>query len=90
MVGLGCVAGAAGVARAADYVAGRPEEVAVLVAVELCSLNGQRDDDSVANVVATGLFGDGASCVVAARGAARPRPRTSSPPGSGSIPTTRG
>jgi alkylresorcinol/alkylpyrone synthase len=66
LVGLGCVAGAAGVARLADYLAGHPGEVAVLVAVELCSLTVQRDDVSVPNLVASGLFGDGASCVVAA------------------------
>jgi alkylresorcinol/alkylpyrone synthase len=70
MVGLGCVAGAAGIARLADYLTGHPDEVAVLVAVELCSLTVQRDDMSVPNLVASGLFGDGASCVVAA-GAAR-------------------
>jgi len=66
LVGLGCVAGAAGVARLNDYLAGHPDDVAVLVAVELCSLTVQRDDVSVPNLVASGLFGDGASCVVAA------------------------
>ena len=66
LFGLGCVAGAAGIARLADYLAGHPSEVAVLVAVELCSLTVQRDDVSVPNLVASGLFGDGASCVVAA------------------------
>lgn len=76
LVGLGCVAGAAGVARLADYLAGHPDEVAVLVAVELCSLTVQRDDVSVPNLVASGLFGDGASCVVAA-GADRHVPRAS-------------
>jgi alkylresorcinol/alkylpyrone synthase len=65
LVGLGCVAGAAGVARLQDYLVGHPDEVAVLVAVELCSLTVQRDDVSVPNLVASGLFGDGASCVVA-------------------------
>lgn len=65
LVGLGCVAGAAGVARLHDYLVGHPGEVAVLVAVELCSLTVQRDDVSVPNLVASGLFGDGASCVVA-------------------------
>jgi alkylresorcinol/alkylpyrone synthase len=66
LVGLGCVAGAAGVARLADYLAGHPDQVAALVAVELCSLTVQRDDVSVPNLVASGLFGDGASAVVAA------------------------
>src|SRR3954453_22259223 len=65
MVGLGCVAGAAGVARLNDYLLGHPEGVAVLVAVELCSLTVQRDDVSLPNLVASGLFGDGASAVVA-------------------------
>jgi alkylresorcinol/alkylpyrone synthase len=65
MVGLGCVAGAAGIARLHDYLRGAPGEVAVLVSVELCSLTVQRDDPSAANMVASGLFGDGAAAVVA-------------------------
>jgi alkylresorcinol/alkylpyrone synthase len=65
LVGLGCVAGAAGVARLHDYLVGHPDEVAVLVSVELCSLTVQRDDVSVPNLVASGLFGDGAAAVVA-------------------------
>lgn len=62
--GLGCVAGAAGIARAADYVRGAPDEVAVLLSVELCSLTLQRDDLSIPNLIASGLFGDGAAAVV--------------------------
>jgi alkylresorcinol/alkylpyrone synthase len=65
LVGLGCVAGASGVARLHDYLRGRPDGVAVLMAVELCSLTLQRDDASVPNLVASGLFGDGAAAVVA-------------------------
>jgi len=64
LFGLGCVAGAAGVARAADYVRAFPRQVAVVLAVELCSLTWQRDDLSTANLIATGLFGDGAAAVV--------------------------
>jgi alkylresorcinol/alkylpyrone synthase len=64
LMGLGCVAGAAGVARAHDYLRGAPEEIAVLVSVELCSLTVQRDDPTVPNLVASGLFGDGAAAVV--------------------------
>jgi alkylresorcinol/alkylpyrone synthase len=63
--GLGCVAGAAGVARLNDYLRGRPDDVAALVAVELCSLTLQTADPSMANVVAGSLFGDGAAAVVA-------------------------
>jgi alkylresorcinol/alkylpyrone synthase len=62
--GLGCVAGAAGVARVHDYLRGDPNGVAVLLSVELCSLTVQRDDPSIANLVASGLFGDGAAAVV--------------------------
>jgi len=68
LVGLGCVAGAAGIARLHDYLVGHPDHVAVLVAVELCSLTVQRDDTSVPNLVASGLFGDGAAAVVARGG----------------------
>ncbi|HEX8907590.1 MAG TPA: 3-oxoacyl-[acyl-carrier-protein] synthase III C-terminal domain-containing protein [Anaeromyxobacteraceae bacterium] len=62
--GLGCLAGAAGAARAADYLRAYPREVAVLLSVELCSLTLQRQDLSVANIIASGLFGDGAAALV--------------------------
>ncbi|AKT36466.1 type III polyketide synthase [Chondromyces crocatus] len=62
--GLGCVAGAAGTARVADYLRGHPDHVAVLVSVELCSLTLQREDLSIQNVIASALFGDGAAALV--------------------------
>jgi alkylresorcinol/alkylpyrone synthase len=62
--GLGCVAGAAGIARAADYVKAYPSQAAALVSVELCSLTIQRDDLSVANLISSGLFADGSAAVV--------------------------
>ena len=62
--GLGCVAGAAGIARAADYVRAFPDQVAVLLSVELCSLTLQPEDLSIPNLIASGLFGDGAAAVV--------------------------
>jgi alkylresorcinol/alkylpyrone synthase len=65
MLGLGCLAGAAGIARLHDFLLGAPDAVAVLVSVELCSLTVQRGDESTANMVASGLFGDGAAAVVA-------------------------
>lgn len=65
LFGLGCAGGAAGLARMHDYLLGRPDNVAVLLSVELCSLTFQRNDASMANLVATGLFGDGAAAVVA-------------------------
>lgn len=63
MFGLGCVGGAAGLARTSDYLRGHPDHAAVFVSVELCSLTIQ-DDVSVANLVASGLFGDAAAAVV--------------------------
>ncbi len=62
--GLGCVAGAAGIARAADYVRAYPKQAAALVSVELCSLTLQREDLSVANLISSGLFADGAAAVI--------------------------
>ena len=62
--GLGCVAGAAGIARAADYVRAYPSQAAALVSVELCSLTLQREDLSVANLISSGLFADGAAAVI--------------------------
>ncbi|WP_193046167.1 type III polyketide synthase [Mycolicibacterium baixiangningiae] len=64
MFGLGCVAGAAGVARLHDYLQGHPDGVAVLVAVELCSLVS-KTDPTMATVVGSSLFGDGAAAAVA-------------------------
>lgn len=94
--GLGCVAGAAGVARLHDYLRGWPEQVAVLLSVELCSLTFQRGDASMANLVASGLFGDGAAAVVAVgeRFPARPvgaaAPGAECPPAAGpSVVATR-
>ena len=65
LFGLGCVAGAAGTARMHDYLRAFPDQVAALLAVELCSLTIQRKDNSVANLVAASLFGDGAAAVIA-------------------------
>lgn len=62
--GLGCVAGAAGIARAADYVKAYPGQVAALLSVELCSLTLMMKDLSVANVISSVLFGDGAAAVL--------------------------
>ena len=64
IVGLGCAGGAAGVARLNDYLRGAPDDVAALVSVELCSL-GQKFNPSIATLVGSALFGDGAGAVVA-------------------------
>jgi alkylresorcinol/alkylpyrone synthase len=64
--GLGCVAGASGVARAADYVKAYPQQCAAVIAVELCSLTLQKDDLSAANLISSGLFGDGCGVALVA------------------------
>ncbi|TWD83069.1 isopalmitoylresorcinol synthase [Kribbella amoyensis] len=64
LFGLGCVGGAAGIARVHDYLTAWPGHVAVLLSVELCSLTLQRDDSSLPNLVGGALFGDGAAAVV--------------------------
>lgn len=73
LFGLGCAGGVAGLARAHDYLTAYPDRIAVVLAVELCTLTVQHDDPSAANMVASGLFGDGAAAVVLA-GNARPVP----------------
>src|SRR3954447_8986546 len=65
LFGLGCVAGAAGMARVHDYLRGFPGHVAVLLSVELCSLTLQREDTSIPALIGVCLFGDGAAAVVA-------------------------
>ena len=63
--GLGCVAGAAGIARLDDYLRGAPDDVAVLVSVELCSLMFPAAEPTMATLVGSALFADGAAAVVA-------------------------
>jgi alkylresorcinol/alkylpyrone synthase len=60
------VTGAAGIARAADYVRAFPDQYALLLSVELCSLTWQDNDQSIANLISCGLFGDGAAAVIIA------------------------
>ncbi len=65
LFGLGCVAGAAGIARMHDYLAGAPDHVAALVSVELCSLTYPAAEPALASLVGSALFGDGAAAVIA-------------------------
>ncbi|WP_225800243.1 type III polyketide synthase [Streptomyces sp. NK15101] len=88
LFGLGCSAGAAGLARVHDFLDGRPGSTALLLSTELCSLTLQRADRSMANLVAGGLFGDGAAALVAV-GGDRPRTtsRTAPHPSGASVPS---
>ncbi len=78
--GLGCVAGAAGIARASDYLRAFPGQIVLLLSVELCSLTWQDDDQSIANIISTGLFGDGCAAVILA-GTEAKLPRKTGPAG---------
>lgn len=80
LFGLGCLGGAAGLARTAEYLRAYPDQLAILLSVELCSLTLQSDDASVANIVSSGLFGDGAAAVLLA-GARHPLARERRSPG---------
>lgn len=64
LMGLGCMAGVAGIHRATDYLKGHPTEAVLFFSVECCSLTFQMKDMSVANLLSTGLFGDGAACAL--------------------------
>ncbi|OBA82966.1 polyketide synthase [Mycobacterium sp. 1164966.3] len=65
LFGLGCVAGAAGVARLHDFVRGMPDGAAALISVELCSLTYPGYKPTLAGSVGSALFADGAAAVVA-------------------------
>ena len=62
--GIGCAGGAIGITRASDYALAYPEHTAAILCVEICSLTMQSDDFSTANLIASGLFGDGAAAVI--------------------------
>jgi alkylresorcinol/alkylpyrone synthase len=62
--GLGCSAGAAGIARASEHARLYPDKLVLLVAVELSGLTFQRGDRSRSNLISTSLFADGAAAVL--------------------------
>jgi alkylresorcinol/alkylpyrone synthase len=64
LMGLGCMAGVSGINRVCDYLKGAPTEAAIFFSVELCSLTLQTKNFSLANIVSTCLFGDGAAAVL--------------------------
>ena len=77
--GLGCVAGAAGIARLHDYLRGAPDDVAALVSVEICSLMFPAAEPTMPSLVGSALFGDGAGAVVAVGEDRAARDRTTGP-----------
>ena len=57
--------GRPGVARLHDYLRGAPDGVAALISVELCSLTYPGYKPSLAGLVGSALFADGAAAVIA-------------------------
>jgi alkylresorcinol/alkylpyrone synthase len=71
---LGCAAGAAGLARAWEFLRAFPGSNVLVISVELPSLTFQRKDVSQANLISSILFGDGAAAaLVSGNGASGPR-----------------
>jgi alkylresorcinol/alkylpyrone synthase len=62
--GLGCAGGVAGLSRAYDWLKAYTDKIALVIAVELCSLTFIRNDLSKNNFVATALFGDGCAAAL--------------------------
>lgn len=68
---LGCIGGAMALSQAWSFVRAFPDANALVVAVELPSLTFQPGDPSMANIVASALFGDGAAAALVT---GQPRP----------------
>jgi alkylresorcinol/alkylpyrone synthase len=64
LFGLGCLAGVAGMNRVNDFLIGHPRKAALFLVTELCSLTFQQEDQSVANIIGSSLFGDGSGAVL--------------------------
>ncbi|MDX1663300.1 MAG: type III polyketide synthase [Candidatus Promineifilaceae bacterium] len=62
ILGMGCYGAMPGLLRAAE--AARAGRMALLLALEICSLHFQPDDDSIENTVTSALFADGAAAVL--------------------------
>jgi alkylresorcinol/alkylpyrone synthase len=62
--GLGCAGGVLGMARAADLARAAPRSRVLFLVVELCALCFRHGDFTKSNLVATALFGDGATAAV--------------------------
>jgi predicted naringenin-chalcone synthase len=63
ILGMGCYAAFPGLLRAREAVSAQPGRLALVLAIELCSLHLQMNN-TVENVVVSALFGDGAAAAV--------------------------
>jgi alpha-pyrone synthase len=60
---MGCAAAMNGLRTAADYVRAHPDRKAMVVCIELCSVNAVFADD-INDIIISSLFGDGCAAVV--------------------------
>ena len=63
VLGMGCYAAFPGLLRAREAAAAQPGRLALMLAIELCSLHLQMGD-SMENVIASALFADGAAAAL--------------------------
>jgi alkylresorcinol/alkylpyrone synthase len=61
---FGCAGGAAGLARASDWLRAHPQSAALVVAVELPTVTFRPMDTSMDNLLSAMVFGDGAAAAV--------------------------
>jgi predicted naringenin-chalcone synthase len=61
---MGCAAGISGMIYAHQFLKAHPEKRAAIVAFEAPSATFQLEDKSMANMVSSAIFGDGAACVL--------------------------
>ncbi|HZQ06634.1 MAG TPA: type III polyketide synthase [Anaerolineae bacterium] len=73
ILGMGCYGAFPGLVRARDLVIANPQQRALMLTVELCSLHFQPTDDTE-NVIVSALFGDGAAAAVIGFDQDRPAP----------------
>jgi alkylresorcinol/alkylpyrone synthase len=66
LFGLGCAGGAGALSLAADFLRLRPDAVAAVLSVELCSLTLRLERITKVNLVGSALFSDGVACAVLA------------------------
>ncbi len=64
VLGMGCYGAFPALERAREVVLAQPDHIALVLALELCSLHMQFDGTKIETIVASGLFADGASAVV--------------------------
>ncbi|SHF97917.1 Predicted naringenin-chalcone synthase [Pedobacter caeni] len=61
---MGCAAGISGLIYAKNFLQANPGKRAAVIAVESPTATFQLNDFSMANIVSTAIFGDGAACVL--------------------------